>query len=160
MISVCPPRLTSGPQPAHDARPHPHRVFMQQRPQRALRSDRTDGLGDRFTVQPFMPTATGESSCNNAQRRPDVRRHATWPQSWSQRENWEFLTHRSTTATAVANLNTPATLDSGGFRSDTCYVIRVTLRAGCGARADASSWKLIPRSSTGCMRGSRAMAER
>ena len=31
MISVCPPRLTSGPQPAHDARPHPHRVFMQQR---------------------------------------------------------------------------------------------------------------------------------
>ena len=31
MISVYPPRLTSGPQPAHDARPHPHRVFMQQR---------------------------------------------------------------------------------------------------------------------------------
>ena len=27
------------------------------------------------------------------QRRPDVRRHATWPQSWIQRENWEFETH-------------------------------------------------------------------
>ena len=24
---------------------------------------------------------------------PDVRRHATWPQSWIQRENWEFETH-------------------------------------------------------------------
>ena len=38
MISVCPPRLTSGPQPAHDARPHPHRVFMQQRPEGAERA--------------------------------------------------------------------------------------------------------------------------
>ena len=28
------------------------------------------------------------------QRRPDVRRHATLPQSWIQRENWEFETHR------------------------------------------------------------------
>ena len=27
---------------------------------------------------------------------PDVRRHATWPQSWMQRENWEFETHRWT----------------------------------------------------------------
>ena len=27
-------------------------------------------------------------------RRPDVRSHATWPQSWIQRENWEFETHR------------------------------------------------------------------
>ena len=25
---------------------------------------------------------------------PDVRRHATWPQSWMQRENWEFETHK------------------------------------------------------------------
>ena len=24
---------------------------------------------------------------------PDIRRHATWPQSWIQRENWEFETH-------------------------------------------------------------------
>ena len=60
----------------------------------ALRIARTDGLGDRFTVQPFTPTATGGSSCNNAQRRPDVRRHATLPQSWIQRKNWEFETHR------------------------------------------------------------------
>ena len=60
----------------------------------ALRSARTDGLGDRFTVQPFTPTATGGSSCNDAQRRPDVRRHATLPPSWIQRENWEFETHR------------------------------------------------------------------
>ena len=28
------------------------------------------------------------------QRRSDVRRHATLPQSWIQRENWEFETHR------------------------------------------------------------------
>ena len=27
-------------------------------------------------------------------RRPDARRHATLPQSWIQRENWEFETHR------------------------------------------------------------------
>ena len=27
------------------------------------------------------------------QRRPDVRRHATLPQSWIQRENWEFEMH-------------------------------------------------------------------
>ena len=40
MISVCPPRLTSGPQPAHDARPHPHRVFMQQRRVSPLRRQR------------------------------------------------------------------------------------------------------------------------
>ena len=64
----------------------------------ALRSARTDGLGDRFTVQPFTPTATGGSSCNDAQRRPDVRRHATWPPSWIQRENWEFETHRPSEA--------------------------------------------------------------
>ena len=25
---------------------------------------------------------------------PDIRRHATLPQSWIQRENWEFETHR------------------------------------------------------------------
>ena len=29
------------------------------------------------------------------QRRPDVRRHATLPQSWIQQENWEFETHRA-----------------------------------------------------------------
>ena len=27
-------------------------------------------------------------------RRPDAKRHATVPQSWIQRENWEFETHR------------------------------------------------------------------
>ena len=26
-------------------------------------------------------------------RRPDAKRHATVPQSWIQRENWEFETH-------------------------------------------------------------------
>ena len=35
----------------------------------ALRSARTDGLGDRFTVQLFTPTATSWSSCNNAPSR-------------------------------------------------------------------------------------------
>ena len=35
----------------------------------ALRIARTDGLDDRFTVQPFTPTATGGSSCNNAPSR-------------------------------------------------------------------------------------------
>ena len=61
----------------------------------APRIARTDSLGDRFTVQPFTPTATGGSSCNNAARprRADVRRHAPWPHSWSQREHWEFETH-------------------------------------------------------------------
>ena len=37
---------------------------------RALRSARTEGLGDRCTVQPCTPTATGGSSCNDARRRP------------------------------------------------------------------------------------------
>ena len=31
------------------------------------------------------------------QRRSDVRRHATLPQSWIQRENWEFETYRRLT---------------------------------------------------------------
>ena len=34
-------------------------------------------------------------------RRPDVRRHATWPQSWIQRENWEFETHREDIAESI-----------------------------------------------------------
>ena len=38
-------------------------------PHSPLRIARTDSLGDRFTVQPFTPTATGGSSCNNAQRK-------------------------------------------------------------------------------------------
>ena len=62
---------------------------------------------DHEKCGPNRPTA--ESSCNNAVptrflhdcRRtaarnppaPDIRRHATLPQSWIQRENWEFETH-------------------------------------------------------------------
>ena len=42
-------------------------------------------------------TACGPSTtrgCVPPWRRPDARRHATLPQSWIQRENWEFETHR------------------------------------------------------------------
>ena len=42
-------------------------------------------------------TACGPSTtrgCVPRWRRPDARRHATLPQSWIQRENWEFETHR------------------------------------------------------------------
>ena len=41
-------------------------------------------------------TACGPSTtrgCVPRCRRPDARRHATVPQSWIQRENWEFETH-------------------------------------------------------------------
>ena len=44
-------------------------------------------------------TACGPSTtrgCVPRCRRPDARRHATVPQSWMQRENWEFETHRLT----------------------------------------------------------------
>ena len=44
-------------------------------------------------------TACGPSTtrgCVPRWRRPDARRHATVPQSWMQRENWEFETHRRT----------------------------------------------------------------
>ena len=34
-------------------------------------------------------------------RRPDARRHATVPQSWIQRENWEFETHGRTYSTSA-----------------------------------------------------------
>ena len=43
-------------------------------------------------------TARGPSTtrgCVPRWRRPDARRHATLPQSWIQRENWEFETHRA-----------------------------------------------------------------
>ena len=42
-------------------------------------------------------TACGPSTtrgCVPRWRRPDARLHATLPQSWIQRENWEFETHR------------------------------------------------------------------
>ena len=48
----------------------------------------------RLMVPVAAPAARrGGLSCAR-QRRPDVRRHATLPQSWIQRENWEFETHR------------------------------------------------------------------
>ena len=56
MISVCPPRLTSGPQPAHDARPHPHRVFMQQRrPAPACRPRALRVRRPRYRLRPATP---------------------------------------------------------------------------------------------------------
>ena len=39
---------------------------------------------------------------------PDVRRHATWPQSWMQRENWEFETHRCLLTATEASPFRPA----------------------------------------------------
>ena len=40
--------------------------------ERALRIARTDGLGDRFTVRPFTPTATSGSSCHRHQPGPHI----------------------------------------------------------------------------------------
>ena len=69
---------------------------------------------------PRRPTRNGYS-CNNAphplrvfmQQRharnppaPDVRRHATLPQSWIQRENWEFETHSRQPAAIRHRCNT------------------------------------------------------
>ena len=63
--------------------------------------DRTDivqlGTGHPC-VRRRRSTACGPSTtrgCVPRCRRPDVRCHAKWPQSWIQRENWEFETHRS-----------------------------------------------------------------
>ena len=39
--------------------------------ERALRSEWTDGLGDRFTVQPFTPTATRWRGCFASDSRAD-----------------------------------------------------------------------------------------
>ena len=109
----------------------------------ALRSARTDGLGDRRTVQPFTPTATGGSSYNNAQRRPDVRRHATLPQSWIQRENWEFETHRWKRSAAWTNACTlasftalapgicPASYDAGSRASTTVALLFLISSRAC-----------------------------
>ena len=47
----------------------------------------------RFQVDPRLAARPGGPACAR-QRRPDVRRHATCPQSSIQRENWEFETHR------------------------------------------------------------------
>ena len=47
--------------------------------ERALRSERTDGLGDRFTVQPFTPTATRWRGCFAS----DSRRWPWWSGSRS-----------------------------------------------------------------------------
>ena len=44
-----------------------------------------------------QPRQAWEQTANRAlkdMRRSDVRRHVTLPQSWIQRENWEFETHR------------------------------------------------------------------
>ena len=43
-----------------------------------------------------QPRQAWEQTANRAlkdMRRSDVRRHVTLPQSWIQRENWEFETH-------------------------------------------------------------------
>ena len=53
----------------------------------------------RPCVRQRRSTACGPSTtrgCVPRWRRPDVRRHATLPQSWMQRENWEFEMHRCT----------------------------------------------------------------
>ena len=92
MISVCPPRLTSGPQPAHDARPHPHRVFMQQRRgyvSRAWRATcatlqlrhlrtraytpRTNGKAERFIQTLLREWAYVEPYASSQERRTALR---------------------------------------------------------------------------------------
>ena len=47
-----------------------------------------DGDGGAAYGAPSVSLRTG-----NRPARPDARRHATLPQSWIQRENWEFETH-------------------------------------------------------------------
>ena len=51
-------------------------------------------------------------------RRPNIRRHTTLPQSWIQRENWEFETHSMKRArVSRLRVNAPAAiprLQAGG----------------------------------------------
>ena len=57
---------------------------------------------DRIKAAEQISAQCGPSTtrgCVPRCRRPDVRRHARWPQSWIQRENWEFETHRAGWAT-------------------------------------------------------------
>ena len=49
---------------------------------------------DRILTCRCDTTLVGRGRSCARQRRPDVRHHATLPQSWIQRENWEFETHR------------------------------------------------------------------
>ena len=54
-------------------------------------------LGIRDAQAAGVPTRFLHECRRTAARNPpapDVRRHATLPQSWMQRENWEFETHR------------------------------------------------------------------
>ena len=55
------------------------------------------GTSRRRGLQPGRVAVGSSQDCRCAgsarQRRPDVRRHATLPQAWMQRENWEFETH-------------------------------------------------------------------
>ena len=56
------------------------------------------GTSRRRGLQPGRVAVGSSQDCwcagSARQRRPDVRRHATLPQAWMQRENWEFETHR------------------------------------------------------------------
>ena len=62
-------------------------------------------------------TACGPSTtrgCVPRWRRPDARRHATLPQSWIQRENWEFETHSPMSVfSAGGSLNSSRTTAGG-----------------------------------------------
>ena len=52
---------------------------------------RSPGMGPDVGLRALAADRTG----GTGRRRPDARRHATLPQSWIQRENWEFETHRA-----------------------------------------------------------------
>ena len=80
------PRATaSAPRPRQPAglppRRHPHPPLAHGVAHRLSGGRRTDPLPPRVPPHRRPPA-------------PDVRRHATWPQSWMQRENWKFETHR------------------------------------------------------------------
>ena len=72
------------------AKPPHRRVFMQQRPNAPC------GVRSRPPPPAGLHATTPSVG-------PDVRRHATVPPSWIQRENWEFETHRRQSVHALVH---------------------------------------------------------
>ena len=72
------------------------------------------------------------------QRRSNVRRHATLPQSWIHRENWEFETHRRDLGYAVGAVLAGLTADAFGLKGAMWVVAVITFLSGVivGVRMD------------------------
>ena len=78
---------------------------------------------------------------------PDVRRHATLPQSWIQRENWEFETHRLLAdlllaLAMMARVSGAAVIITENglveFQRDDRVVVTYLVASGCGHRSRAT----------------------